>query len=345
MRMTLPVDDLAGHPPREGFDQFQLVFGSRGSALALWQTHWVIDRACAAWPDLQTTIVEINTRGDATQHLDTPLAQLGDKAMFVEELERALDAGNRSSRGTATPAPLAIDAAVHSLKDLPGQLDARFTLAAITERADPRDALVSRRGLGLWDLPHGARVATSSLRRKAQLLHVRPDLDIVNIRGNVDTRLRKTLAEDGPDATILAYAGLARLGLERYVTELLSPETLVPAVGQGALAVETRANDERTARLLAITDHDATRQCVTAERAVLATLGGGCFVPLGAHATATEDSTRIRLVAVIATPDGSRLIRAERVGLASMAANLGKEVAEDMLAQGAEAILSQINVR
>ena len=340
--MTIPTDRPADSMPLGHTTRAALTFGSRASALALWQTRWVIERVRAVAPDVALTIVEITTRGDKTQHTNVPLSQVGDKAMFVAELERALLVGMPDAIEKSSSDLPHIDAAVHSLKDLPGQLDARFMLAAITERADPRDALVSRHGLGLRDLPRGAVVATSSLRRKAQLLHARPDLKIVNIRGNVDTRLRKTFAADGPDATILAYAGLARLGLEDRVTELLPVEIMVPAVGQGALAVEIRATDEDAHALLGAVDHQPTRECVLAERAVLATIGGGCFVPLGAHATLHDDGKTIRLIAVIASPDGSRLVRADRSGPASQPDQLGQAVASELLAGGARSILDEL---
>src|SRR5579872_196180 len=229
-----------------------MVVGSRGSTLALWQTSWVLDRLRERAPRPQFRIEEIKTEGDRTQLANVPLTQLGDKSVFIAELERALLAGESLSSTDRAPAmggrehlPLAIDVAVHSLKDLPGILDSRMALAAITEREDPRDALVSRSGLGLFQLPAGATVATSSLRRRAQVLYARPDLRVVDIRGNVDTRLRKAHAPDGPDATILAVAGLKRLGLEQHITELLPVDVMVPAVGQGALAVEVRASDQR----------------------------------------------------------------------------------------------------
>ncbi|MGH2485562.1 MAG: hydroxymethylbilane synthase, partial [Ktedonobacterales bacterium] len=276
-------------------------------------------------------------------------------SMFVAELERALLTGaldiavqplndvalveaeaRRAGRASG------VDAAVHSLKDLPGKLTAGLTIAAIPAREDPRDALISRRGLRLNDLPHGAVVATSSLRRRAQLLHLRPDLRIVSIRGNVDTRLRKTLASDGPDATVLAVAGLNRLGLEAHITEYLPTGTLVPAVGQGALAVEARTSDTATLRLLRRIDDLPTRRSVTAERAVLATLGGGCQVPLGAHATLSPDGATLRLLAVVASLDGACIVRVEREGPANRPAALGREVARTLLRDGARAILDGI---
>jgi hydroxymethylbilane synthase len=331
-----------------------LVVGTRGSALALWQTRQVLERLRERHPSMRASIEEIKTQGDRTQARDIPLTQLGDKAMFVAELEQALLAGTldaaiqplndlalvESERTRAVPG--AIDAAVHSLKDLPGRLRGGLTLAAILPREDARDVLVSRHGLGLRALPPGATIATSSLRRAAQILHLRPDVRIVSIRGNVDTRLRKTLASDGPDATVLAAAGLQRLGLERHITEYLAVDEMVPAVGQGALAVEVRAGDTRMRRLLRAIDDAPTRRAVTAERALLAALGGGCQVPMGAHATLTDGGATLRLLAVVASLDGKRLVRVERTGPARRPASLGRAAARELLARGAAAILREI---
>jgi len=335
-----------------------LIVGSRGSALALWQTNWALDRLREQAPQAQFSIETIRTQGDRTQSHNTPLAQLGDKGLFVAELERALLAGEldaaiqpmndhalavaEAAMQPPQPDIQPIDAAVHSLKDLPSVVTAGLTLAAITEREDARDALVSRRGYTLAELPGGATVATSSLRRRAQLLHLRPDLRIVEIRGNVDTRLRKTLAPDGPDATILAAAGLRRLGLGDYITELLPVETLVPAAGQGALAIETRADDLRARRLLRRLDSPLTRRAVTAERTVLATLGGGCLVPLGAHAIPSADGAMLRLLAVVASPDGKQFLRVEREGAAQRPVSLGRTVARELLRQGAGEIVRAV---
>lgn len=331
------------------------VIGTRSSPLAMWQTTWVLDHLRPLAPAHRWQIREVTTRGDQTQALNIPLTQLGDKSMFVAELERALlaravDVAVQPLNDLALiqaeasrPADAAeVDVAVHSLKDLPGRLTPGLALAAVPTRADPRDALVSRNGHTLTTLPHGATVATGSLRRRAQLLHLRPDLRIVNIRGNVDTRLRKTLAVDGPDATVLAAAGLQRLGLEGHITEYLPTDVLVPAVGQGALAVETRATDRETRRLVRLLDDPATRQAVAAERAVLATLGGGCQVPLGAHATAQPGGTTLRLVAVVASLDGRRLVRIEETGDMRRPVALGRSVARALLRQGGKEILAAI---
>jgi hydroxymethylbilane synthase len=327
--------------------------GTRGSALALWQTEYVLEVLRAQWPGERFDVRELTTRGDRTQALLVPLTQVGDKAMFVAELEQALLAGELDVavqpmndralvEAEGAVAGGRLDAAVHSLKDLPGRLDARLAIAAVPVREDSRDALVARSGRRLEELPPGAVVATGSLRRRAQILHLRPDLRVADIRGNVDTRLRKALAPDGPDAVILALAGLRRLGLEGHITEVLPVTSLVPAVGQGALAVEVRADDRRLRRLLRPLDHAPTRRAVQAERAVLAALGGGCQVPLGAHATVSADGATLRLIAVVASLDGERLIRVEREGPARRPAALGRTVARALLRQGAAQILEEI---
>ncbi|WIG61874.1 MAG: Porphobilinogen deaminase [Ktedonobacterales bacterium] len=356
MKVDSPTTQTAAPQARHAQGNAMMTVGTRGSALALWQTNWVVARLRSRVPGVAFQIETLTTKGDRTQDSQVPLTQLGDKSMFVAELERALLAGDldvavhamhdralvSAEREVATERP--IDAAVHSLKDLPGTLDARLTLAAVPAREDPRDALVSRSGLTLDALPQGAVVATSSLRRRAQLLHLRPDLQIVDIRGNVDTRLRKALAPDGPDAIVLAAAGLRRLGLDGHITELLPVERLVPAVGQGALAVETRASDTHTRKLLRQIDDPATRQAVTAERAVLAALGGGCQVPLGAHAQITADGVSLHLIAVVASLDGQRLVRVEREGPLRRSAALGRSVARELLRQGGADILREILV-
>jgi hydroxymethylbilane synthase len=331
------------------------VVGTRGSALALWQTDWVLERLRESAPRTRFTIATIKTQGDHTQQSGTPLAQLGalgDKGLFVAELERALltrevdiaiapmqDRALAEAEAQAVRPNPAIDLAVHSLKDLPSTLTQGLALAAVTAREDPRDALISRAGYTLAQLPDGATVATSSLRRQAQLLHRRPDLRIVAVRGNVDTRLRKALAPDGPDAMLLAVAGLKRLGREAVITEYLGVDLMVPAAGQGALAVEVRAEDTRLRRLVHRLDDAPTHRAVLAERTVLAALGGGCLVPVGAHATPIADGALLRLLAVVAAPDGRRLIRVAREGPARRAVALGRLVARELRRQGADAIV------
>ncbi len=327
-----------------------LVIGTRGSKLALWQTEWVLDRLRAASPQAAFAVETIKTQGDRTQAAGTPLAAFGDKGIFVAELERALLAGELDialhpmqdlalAEAEAKLPNLSIDLAVHSLKDLPSKTTSGLVIAAVTAREDPRDSLISREGYTLATLPEGATVATSSLRRQAQLLHYRTDLRIVAARGNVDTRLRKAMAPDGPDAMVLAAAGLKRLGLEAHITQYLPVDMMVPAPGQGSLAVEVRASDTRLRRLVRRIDDPATHRAVLAERTVLAALGGGCMVPLGAHATTIDEGQTLRLIAVVATPDGKRLIRAVREGPARRPVALGRAVAHELRRQGADAII------
>ena len=337
----------------------EVIVGTRGSALAMWQTEAVIALLQRHHPAARFTIQTVKTQGDKTQAQATPLAQLGGKGVFVAELEQALLAGRldvtveslndyllveheRESMQQRQP----IDAAVHSLKDVPSQISPDLTIAAITERADGRDVLVSRHNLKLEQLPQGARVATSSLRRRAQLLHHRPDLQIIEIRGNIDTRLRKALAPDGPDAVLLAAAGLQRLGLAEYITEYLSLDVMLPAAGQGALAVEVRAADEQLARLVAAADHMPTRRAVEAERALLNELGGGCQTPIGVYASVVGKPGREELWvrAVVASPDGVRLLRREGRGAIDSPEEVGRAVARALLDAGAGDLLAVARV-
>ena len=286
--------------------------------MALWQSRWVA--AELAKLGFETRIEIIHTTGDKIT--DVPLSKVGTKGLFTKEIEEALLDGS-------------VDLAVHSLKDMPTDLPEGLTLAAIPEREDPRDAVI---GAKLSDLKHGARVGTSSLRRAAQLRQHRPDLVIESIRGNVDTRLRKQ-AEGQFDSIILASAGLHRLGWQDRIAELLEPEFMIPAVGQGALAIETRlqgAGIEACRRL----DHAATRACVTAERAVLAELGGGCQVPLGAYAKLTNDS--LTLMAKVVSPTDERSFEGSLQGPAKEAAALGRQLGRQLLKDGAAQILKEV---
>lgn len=302
-----------------------LRIGSRGSKLALWQTHHIADRLRAAGHEVEIEIIK--TLGDAMQYV--PFAEVGStdrdaKGMFTKEIEEALYAER-------------IDLAVHSLKDLPTELAGPFTIAAIPERVDPRDAFVSVKYESFEALPQGARIGTSSLRRQAQLKAQRPDVTCVEFRGNVDTRLRK-LVEGQVDAIILASAGLERLGLTAHRRECFSPLILCPAAGQGALAIEARAGDERTLAALTLLNHEATRYAVTAERAALAGLGGGCQVPIGVHCFAGDEGYSV--VAAVAAPDGSEVLRVvldRQRGMLPEA--LGQKVAEELLSQGAQRLL------
>jgi len=293
-----------------------LVIASRGSRLALWQAHWVQQQlAGLGYP---SRIDIIKTTGDKIT--DVPLAQVGGKGLFTKEIEEALLDGRA-------------DLAVHSLKDLPTELPAGLVLAATPEREDPRDALVGRR---LADLPAGAKLGTSSLRRAAQLRKVRPDLRIEPVRGNLDTRLRKL--DDGQyDAIVLAAAGLKRLGWEDRIAEILPPDVVCPAVGQGALAIETSGTGLLACQKL---NHAPTQWAVTAERALLAALGGGCQVPIGAYATVTGE--RLSLQAVVVSPDGVQLVRDRSEGPAADAQRIGSELGEALLAAGADSILESV---
>ncbi|MGE5269792.1 MAG: hydroxymethylbilane synthase [Thiohalocapsa sp.] len=300
---------MSAGPPRP-----QLRIATRGSALALYQAGLVRDRLVAAHPALTAPgaveLLAIRTTGDRVQ--DRRLAEIGGKGLFTKEIEEALRDGRA-------------DLAVHSLKDMETALPVGLTLGAVLPRDDPRDVLVSRNAAGLTALPAGARVATGSLRRRAQLLRRRGDLDIVPIRGNVDTRLRK-LADGEVDALVLALCGLERLGHGAMASEILSPETMLPAVGQGALAVECRADDERVRQLLAPLDDPATSLCITAERAMLAALDGSCRTPIAGLATIEGD--RLRLRGLLLAPDGEAVRAGEMSGPAGEAAALGDELGQ-----------------
>lgn len=305
----------------------KLRVGTRGSALALWQTDFVIERLRALHPGLAVERVVIRTTGDRI--VDRPLAVLGDKGLFTRELEHAL----RARR---------IDLAVHSLKDLPTAMPPGLGLGAVLERADARDALLCPAGHTLATLPAGARLGTSSPRRRAQLLALRADLDVVDLRGNVPTRIAK-LERGQLDAAIMAHAGLLRLGRLDHVTEILSPEKLLPAVGQGALAIQVRADDAALAALLAPLDHLATRLATSAERAVLAELEGGCQIPLGALGSMHEGM--LSLTALVADLDGQTVIRqslADRVAEEPSACALGRRLAAKLCASGADALLGRL---
>jgi hydroxymethylbilane synthase len=269
-------------------------------------------------------VMRIKTTGDKI--LDTPLAAIGGKGLFIKEIEEALRRGE-------------IDLAVHSMKDVPTHVPEGLEILAIPERDDPRDVLVSRGGIAFDRLGAGARIGTSSLRRQAQLLHARPDLSIQILRGNVDTRLRKLEAGEF-EGIILAAAGVRRLGWTDRVTEYLSPDVCLPAIGQGALALEGRASDAFMRDVAARLDHQPTRLAVTAERALLERLEGGCQVPIAAHATISGEA--LTMTAVVASVNGRRLIRDSIQGLAQAAHRLGIELAERLLAQGGDEILREI---
>ncbi|MGH7259703.1 MAG: hydroxymethylbilane synthase [Nitrospiraceae bacterium] len=301
-----------------------LVLGTRGSRLAIWQAEWVQARLREIAPDVAVTLHRIKTSGDMI--LDVPLAKIGGKGLFIKEIEDALLQGE-------------IDLAVHSMKDVPTVLPKGLEILCVPAREDPRDALISREAKPLDRLPRGARVGTSSLRRQAQLLHRRPDLKIEMLRGNLDTRLRK-LRDGEFDAIVLAAAGLKRMGWAEQITEYLPSEVSLPAIGQGALGLEGRRDDAFVRGILAALDHHPTRTAVTAERALLERLEGGCQVPIAAHATLSGE--RLRLDGLVASVDGCRLVRDSVEGPVADARELGMRLAEQLLRQGGEAILNEI---
>lgn len=297
----------------------KLIFATRPSALARWQTQWVIHALQNIHPDLVCEEKIITTQGDKI--LDKPLPEIGGKGVFTQELENELLSG-------------AVHCAVHSLKDLPVENPDGVAIGCIPTRAEVRDVLVSAQGYTLATLPANASIGTSSLRRSAQILSLRPDLRTESLRGNVDTRLRKAM--DGLyDAIILAGAGLTRLGLHEVVTEWLSLDVMLPAPGQGALAVQCIASDQTTLSLLAALDDVSTRKAVTAERAFLSGLGGGCSVPVAAFATSDQTIT---LTGLVASLDGKQIIKVS--GQGNDAIQLGKELAQKAIAQGASEILA-----
>jgi len=303
--------------------------GTRGSVLALAQAQEVRDRLVLAHPELAADdaveIVVIKTTGDRVQ--DRTLAEIGGKGLFTKEIEEALLDGR-------------IDVAVHSMKDVPTWLPDGLALGAILPREDPRDALFARHGGSLAELPAGTVVGTASLRRQAQVLLLRPDLEVVPLRGNVQTRLRK-LDEGQVDATLLAIAGLRRLGMAERVTALLAPEEMLPAVAQGAIGLEIRADDAATHALIAALDDPLSARRVTAERACLAVLDGSCRTPIAALAE-FEDAATLHLRALVCMPDGSRVERAERHGPAAEAEALGRDAGEALRAAAGPAFFAAL---
>jgi len=304
--------------------------GTRASQLALWQANWVKSEIEKRNPDIEVELVKIKTTGDKI--LDVPLAKVGGKGLFVKEIEEAL-------------LDKRIDLAVHSMKDVPTDFPKGLHLAAITEREDPRDAFISQiqnskfKIQNFNDLPHGASIGTSSLRRSSQLLNIRPDLKIVQLRGNLNTRLKK-LDKGQYDAIILAAAGVKRLGWSDRITEYLSPEVSLPAIGQGALGIEIRSSDPRTEALVAVLDNHDANLCVAAERRLLSGLNGGCQAPIGAYAVIVRDN--LLLKAGVFSPDGTRAVRAEISGGKDAVDDLGRRLAERLLAAGAGKILDGV---
>lgn len=302
----------------------ELRIGTRGSQLALFQANWVRERLVQAHPHLNVTLIKIKTTGDKIQ--DAPLAKIGGKGLFVKEIEEALIQKR-------------IDLAVHSIKDVPIELPEGLHLSVITKREDPRDVFISKDGTRLKDLPQGAKIGTSSLRRQAQLLHFRDDFAIIPLRGNLDTRLKKLKTSD-LDGIVLALAGVRRLGVEARITEVIPPEISLPAIGQGALGIETRKGDEEAEETTRFLDDPESSIAISAERAFLKRLGGGCQVPIAAFGR-VEDCT-LRIDGMVGMIDGKRLIRHHVEGPVEEAESLGIKLAEILLSKGAKEILEEV---
>jgi len=304
--------------------QMTITIATRGSKLALWQANHIKSLLEAEHDGLKVELLILKTQGDKI--LDVPLAKVGGKGLFVKEIEDALADGRA-------------DLAIHSMKDVPVERLEGLTLGAVPQREDHADMLLSKEYDGLDELPRGATVGTSSLRRQSQLLALRPDLDVRMLRGNLDTRVNK-LMEGQYDAIVVAAAGLNRLGLSTPKMVRLAPPTFIPAVAQGALGIEYRAADERMRSLTAFLDHPDTRDAVEAERAFLTRLAGGCQVPIGAFGRIVDGN--VVLTGLVSEPDGKTTIRVEKAAPRAQAAALGKEVAEDVLGQGGKAILDSV---
>ena len=302
----------------------QLRIATRKSPLAMWQAEHVAARLLEAHPGLEVELVTFTTQGDKI--LDTPLAKIGGKGLFVKELERAMLDGDA-------------DIAVHSMKDVPVDLPKGLYLPVILQREDPRDAFVSNDYKDFNDLPQGARLGTSSLRRQCQIKEARPDLEILDLRGNVNTRLAKLDAGEY-DAIILACAGLKRLGFDERIRASMTPDTSLPAIGQGAIGIECRNDDANTNNLIAVLDHAETHICVDAERAMNARLEGGCQVPIAGFAELKDEQLQLR--GLVGRVDGSEILRSAIFGQPSEAAAMGTALAEELLARGADTILEAL---
>lgn len=299
----------------------KIIIGTRGSKLALWQANWIKDKLERLYPDLVIAIEKIKTTGDKIT--DVPLSRIGGKGLFVKEIEEALF----KSR---------IDIAVHSMKDVPAELPEGLHIAAICERENPRDAIISNNNKSLKELPDGAVLGTSSLRRTVQLKAIRTDFNIKPLRGNVDTRINK-LKNGDFDAIILAMAGIKRMGLENLITEVISEDTMIPAIGQGAIGIETRVDDEFINEIIKPLNHEDTAICVLAERAFLSIMGGGCQVPLACHAKILKQNnkTTINIEGILGDPDGKwSIIRGSRNGSLSQANILAEDLARELLDKG-----------
>lgn len=302
----------------------EIVIGTRDSALAMWQTEWVKENLEKLNPDYTFKIVSMKTQGDKI--LDVALAKIGDKGLFTKELEVAMIEGQ-------------IDLAVHSMKDLPTVLPEGLMIGAICERVDPRDVVISRNGLKLDELPENARVGTSSLRRCAQLLNYRPDFKLQDLRGNLNTRMAK-LERENLDAIILAAAGVERLGWADKITERLSTDVSLPAVGQGSIGIEIRENDEDVYHVVQKLNHFPSQTAIVAERALLKSLEGGCQIPIGALGTVEGDT--LTLQGIVASLDGKELLRSSISGPVEEAAALGEKLAQTLIGMGADKILQSV---
>ena len=302
----------------------KVTIGSRGSPLALWQANWVKDMLLGHHSDLAVDIKIIKTSGDRIQ--DVPLAKIGGKGLFVKEIEEGL-------------LKREVDFAVHSMKDMPIIFPVNLCIACVTKRENPFDALISRNNIKLDDLPKGAKIGTGSLRRMSQLLYYRPDLNLVPLRGNLETRLKK-LETEGLDAIILAAAGLIRLGWNDCITEIIPPEILLPAMGQGAVGIETRKNDVDNQILLADMDDEQTHYALDAERALVSQLEGGCNVPIGSFATLNGDQITLR--GLVASLDGKTMYKKELTDLKTNAVALGRRMGDELIEMGADRIMQEI---
>ena len=298
--------------------------GSRGSPLALWQANWVKNLLLKQHSDLKVDIQIIKTSGDKIQ--DVPLAKIGGKGLFVKEIEESLLKRN-------------VDFAVHSMKDMPINFPINLCIACVAKRENPFDALISKNGIKLEDLPKGAKIGTGSLRRISQLLNYRPDFELIPLRGNLETRLKK-LDTEGLDAIILAAAGLIRLGWDNRITEIISPDILLPAMGQGAVGIETRKNDVENQILLADIDDENTHYALDAERALVSQLEGGCNVPIGAFATL--DADQITLKGLVASLDGKTLYKKEMTDIKTNAIAMGRKMGDELIGMGADRIMQEI---
>jgi hydroxymethylbilane synthase len=301
-----------------------VIIGTRGSKLALWQAEWVRRALRERFPDTPVELSIIKTQGDKI--LDVPLAQVGGKGLFVKEIEEALQDGR-------------VDLAVHSMKDMPVEIPAGLAVGAVPEREMPTDVFISRDGRGLRETPSGGVIGTSSLRRSAQLRHLRRDLQVVPLRGNLDTRLRK-LDSENLAAVVLAAAGVKRLGLAHRVSEHLPPEWMLPAVGQGALCIEIREHDPRIGPMAAALNHPASRAAVSGERAFLRRLDGGCQVPVAGYGRVAQG--QFTLTGLVADLDGETVIKHRLSGAVGDAERIGRELAEILLSRGAEEILQKL---